>query len=403
MKNERGNNLQTIPIYETNGLIMEFEAVVISCKEISEGKHALILDKTAFFPEGGGQDRDEGFIENSEVTDLFRDTDGNIVHIVDASYQEGDEVACRLDKELRLSRMQNHSAEHIISGLIHNRFGYDNVGFHMSKKEVTLDVSGPISMEELAAIEKEANEIVYRDLPIVISFPTEDEAKNIDYRSKLEIVDGLRLVTIEGVDTCACCAPHVATTGQIGAIKILAAMPHRQGMRITMIAGLDAFDDYKMLHEDNRKIMALLSSKREDTAEFVEALLSRNNALKEENTRLKKEMTAFITQEVVERIKKRKDSDESCEVIFTNALDNVGLRNLINSCTDIFTGVVLGFIGNDDDGYKYIIGCNGDKNAGDIAKKINAGFSGKGGGNTVMAQGSIQGRKKEIEEFVKTL
>lgn len=402
MKNERTNNCISEAIYETDGLVMEFAAKVVSCNENDDNTYGVILDRTAFFPEGGGQQRDEGTINNEKVLDIVKDDDGNIVHIIANEVTKGSMVIGRIDRDLRMSRMQNHGGEHILSGLIHNKFGYDNVGFHMSEKDVTFDVDGVLSQNELDQIEKEANEIVFKNVPISISFPTEEEARELSYRSKLDIYEGIRLVTIEGVDVCACCAPHLPSTGSIGVIKIINAMPHRQGTRITMIAGMNAYDDYVMLHNDNAKIMSLLSSKREDTADFTENLLGRNNALREELTQIKREMTALVSERVITNIKSRNPEDTSAEVIFTNSLDNVGLRELINACTKEYAGVVIGFIGNDSEGYRYIVGCSGSKNAGEIAKKLNEAFNGKGGGSKEMAQGSISGSKDVILEFTQS-
>lgn len=403
MKNERNKSEITQALYETDGFAMEFEAVVIACEETNEaGKYGLVLDKTAFFPEGGGQQADKGAINGTPVIDVQTDEDGRIVHYVTVPFDENANVHGAVDYETRLARMQNHSAEHVLSGLIHKIYGYENVGFHMSETEVRLDLDGTFTDEQIRNLERKANEVVYKNIPITISFPTDEEAKELTYRSKIEGLQNVRIVSIEGVDDCACCAPHLNTTGQIGVIKILDYMPHRQGTRITMVAGMDALSDYEMLHDDNKKIMALLSSKRDLTSQYASDYVDKFQKLKEENTSLKYEMTKLVSENILDKLSKREDGDSTPEVIFTNVLDNLGLRNLINACTEKYSVAIAGFIGDDVNGYRYILACSGDADVRELSKSLNEQFSGKGGGNAQMVQGSLVGKKEDIIAFMKS-
>lgn len=430
MKDERIKSELTEVLYEKNGQVYNFVANVLTSELVTiEGNEnivcAVVLDRTAFFPEGGGQQADTGYIvvvdtsvseiaEENEIDKLLKrkvnkvkvldvqaDDEGKICHYLDEEIPAGSLVVGLVDENTRFRRMQNHSGEHLISGLIHSMFGYDNVGFHMLDAGARLDCSGPLSKEQIAELELAANKAIYRNVPITVSYPGKDEIKNIDYRSKLDLEDGIRLVTIEGYDICACCAPHLSSTGQIGIIKIIDAMPHRGGMRLTMVAGLDAYEDYAMLHEENGKIMALLSSKRDTVGQFSQEFFDRNQKLKEENSNLKREMVSLISETVIDKIKKRSEDDKSVEVIFTEVLDNVGLRNLINSCTEIFNGVVVGFIGNDQDGYKYIMATSGAEDIVTLNKAMTEKLSGRGGGNKQMVQGSLSATREEITSFLK--
>lgn len=403
MKSEREQAGVTEALYETNGFIKEFTATVVDCSKATEDKgdlFALILDRTAFFPEGGGQQSDTGLIGDAIVSDVQINEAGNIVHYVDKCFEKGASVAGLIDFPARMARMQNHSAEHILSGLIHSMYGYDNVGFHMSEAEVRFDINGVLTKEQIDDLEAQANVVVYSNIPITVSFPTEEEARNLEYRSKLDIYENIRLVAIGDVDCCACCAPHLDTTGQIGVIKIIDYMPHRQGMRITMVAGMDALNDYTMLHENNAAIMALLSAKRDATAQYANDFMNKLQKMKEENTSLKYEMTRLISESVLARLSGRAQGDDSPEVIFTDVLDNQGLRNLINACTKQYAVPVAGFIGNDKDGYRYIISCSGDVDIRMLSGKLNEKLGGKGGGSAQMVQGSVNGTRADIEKIL---
>ena len=258
----------------------------IDVNEGENGTYRVGLDLTAFSPEGGGQSWDKGTLDGLEVKGVYREN-GEIVHVIDEPKEIGSTVVGEIDWEVRFRRMQEHSGEHLFCGILHNIHGYDNVGFHLSETGVTLDVDGPLSAEEIANIEKLANRAICEDIPIVASFPSPEEIKDIDYRSKLEL-DSVRLVTIEGIDICACCAPHVASTGQIGVIKVIDFMPHRGGTRIMLKSGTDAYEDFVALAESTKAVMGYLSAKRYECAEAVERAMNAQLKLKEENTELKK-------------------------------------------------------------------------------------------------------------------
>ena len=410
MKNERNKNDNTELLYETDGMLMDFEAVVIDSAVDEDTNEAyVVLDRTAFFPEGGGQPSDRGVIvskmgERINVTDV-RTVDGCVCHFIDGNIEEGERITGHIDTARRLRMMQDHGAEHLVCGLIHKEFGYENVGFHMSEDEVVVDVSGPLTDEQIRMIEKRANDVVFSNVPITVSFPSPEEAATMEYRSKLDVSENVRLVTIEGVDSCACCAPHVSFTGQLGVIKILSYMPHRGGMRMTIVAGTDAYADYVMLHDSNAKVMDVLSSPRDTTGNAVSEHMERYMALKEENTALRKEMADMVAASVLERIK-NSDPDEKKCVIFTSSLDQVGLRNVVNKCTAEFKGIVCGFL-EDTGGYRYIFGVGQDmEKSPDLrafTKEFNEQTGGRGGGSALMTTGQTPAGREEIENCVDKL
>ena len=409
MKNERSENPKTLLLYEVDGMITRFKARVTGAGvDEKSGRNFVILDCTVFFPGGGGQQPDTGefTLDDGKVVEVYDvDNDGGIVrHFVKEPIPVGTTVAGQIDELQRFARMQDHGAEHLLCGIIHNRFGYENVGFHMTDDEVVFDVDGPLSEDDIRSVERRANEIVFENVPISISFPTPEEARNTEYRSKLDTFENIRLVTIAGYDVCACCAPQVESTGQLGVIKILSFMPHRGGTRMTMTAGLDAYSDYVYLHDSNAKIMELLSAKRDHTADFAADAMERMQALKEENARLRKEMAAIVTKQVMSDIEAREADDAHPEIIFTGSLDPVGLRNLVNECTKKFKGKVCAFLGDDENGYRYIFAVSPEvaKEADlkDFAAEFNEKLNAKGGGSDVMVQGSVTAKRRQIECYL---
>ncbi|MBO4904106.1 MAG: alanyl-tRNA editing protein [Lachnospiraceae bacterium] len=406
MKNERNKNNETELLYEQDGMLMDFRAVVISAGEEEASKKPYVcLDRTAFFPEGGGQMSDTGTLECDDtgivnVTDV-QTVDGSVRHYVDKSIAAGEKITGHIDRKKRMRMMQDHGAEHLVCGLIHNLFGYENVGFHMTDEEVVVDVSGPLTDEQIRMIEEKANEIVFRNVPVTISFPSPEEALKTEYRSKLDIYENVRLVTIEGVDVCACCAPHVSSTGQFGVIKILSYMPHRGGMRMTLAAGADAYADYTSLHDSNAIIMDILSAPRDKTGSAVADHMDRFMALKEENTSLRRALSDLVTQKAVADI--RENGQDDLYVFFTDSLDQVGLRNLVNECTKGYTGVVCAFLGDDSKGYRYIFGAGSEAADVDLiafTKAFNEETGSKGGGSGLQTTGQTPKTRLEIENYV---
>ena len=246
--------MTTRRLFEENVKTQRFEAKVLSCTE-EKGKYRIELDATAFFPEGGGQPGDQGELfpglnENGEPVRVLdtREKAGAIYHVTDKAIPEGTEVLGRLNWDKRLRNMQNHSGEHILSGLIHAKYGYNNVGFHMGSDAVTLDLDGVIVPEELPEFERQVNEVIEKNVEIEILYPSREELEKIDYRSKKEIAGQVRIVRIGTYDTCACCGTHVEYTGEIRLVKLLGIQNYKGGVRISMLAGRDAIEDYEKKH-----------------------------------------------------------------------------------------------------------------------------------------------------------
>lgn len=381
----------TEKLYYTDSHLFNFEATVTACEERGDG-FLITLDRTAFFPEGGGQSADTGYIGSVRVTDV-RERGGVILHRSAEPLIPGERVSCRVDSEQRLRRMQNHSGEHIVSGLVHGLYGFDNVGFHMGEEFMTIDFSGELSRGQLEDIERRANEAVRANVPIRTFFPTDAELAGMEYRSKLELTQDVRIVEIEGIDRCACCAPHVSRTGEVGVIKILDSMRHRGGVRVSLVCGMDALDDYRALRQSVTEISQLLSAKRGEVAPAVSRLLAEQMRLKEKHAELSRELVGLIAASYA--------PTDGNICVFENRLDAVALRELVNALAEKCR-IAAAFTGSDAEGYRYIISSRSvDLRA--LTRSINAGIGGRGGGSAEMIQGGASEAAKIIQGFVASL
>lgn len=381
----------TKKLYYIDSHLMEFEALVTECRALKKG-YTVILDSTAFFPEGGGQSADTGYIGDVRVTDV-QETGGEILHYCEKPLPVGTVQCCRLDGEQRLRRMQNHSGEHIVSGLAHRLYGCENVGFHMGESEMTVDFDRELSWDELMEIEKLANEVVRSNKFIMTWFPGADELKHLTYRSKLELSENVRIVEIDGVDRCACCAPHVTRTGEVGIIKIFEAERHRGGVRITLACGMDALDDYRLRQRSVTEVSRLLSAKRDEIAPAVSRLLNEQEKAKERIAMLSTELITLRAASCAET------DGNIC--LFDELLDEIAQRELVNLLMPKCRGFAAVFCGSDADGYRYVIGSRNidlRKNA----RAINELISGRGGGRCEMISGRASSSAADILKALTT-
>lgn len=375
----------TEKLYYLDSHLFAFEAVVLACEERGKG-FAVELDQTAFFPEGGGQGADTGALGPARVFDV-QEKDGRIWHYTDRALTVGEIYSGRLDAEQRHRRMQNHSGEHIVSGLIHGLFGLENVGFHIGADCMSMDYSGELDAEQLRRVERLANETVRANLPIRAWFPEPEELRQIAYRSKKELHEAVRLVEIPGVDRCACCAPHVRRTGEVGAVKILNAERHRGGMRLSVLCGLDAMEDYARKQESAAAVSALLSVPRDAIAPAVERLLSERDGLKER--------VAALSLRLVEALAEATPETAGNLCAFEPGLDEIAARELANRLAARCGGFAGVFTPSGEGVWRYtIVSRHVDLRA--RAKALNAALRGRGGGRPEMLQGSAQASEAEI-------
>ena len=377
----------TEKLYYIDAYMHTFSATVLSV-EAEGDNYVVILDKTAFFPNEGGQAADSGKIADATVLDVT-ERDGIVLHKTDKPLTVGDTVECKINFAERYEKMKCHTAEHILCGIMHRLYGAENIGFHLGEDVVTFDVSPVLTREQLDRVEDIANRIVAENVDVTAFFPSPDELPTMQYRAKLDITEGVRIVNIGEYDSCACCAPHVARTGEIGLIKMLDFCKHRGGTRIYMVAGERALLDYRARYAASQKISALTSTPQTDIVDAVVALQTEREELKAQV----KERGLAIVRILANSIA----YTDGNVVSFFDGLTMDELREFVNITVPKVQGVVVALLGTDGD-YKYIIGSTTtDLRA--AAKEINATLNGRGGGKPEMIQGTFLAAKAEIEAY----
>lgn len=375
-------------LYDEDSHRKEFKAKVLEVIR-EEDEVCLVLDQTVFFPEGGGQRSDIGRIGGEEVIDV-QEKGGVIYHKIkgDTSFAKGDEVNGEIDWDYRFFNMQQHSGEHIVSGLICGKFGYDNVGFHVGSEAVTMDFNGVVTEEELRQIEWEANLAVAKNIEIITEYPSKDELAAMSYRSKKEIEGDIRIVTVPGYDRCACCAPHVHKTGEIGMIKLLSVNKYKSGVRIFMLCGMRALEYTLLLEKQVNEISVLLSAKQNQVAEAVKRLKEENSSLKGVIMNQSQKLIACKANEIPD------GTEHVC--FMEKGLDGNGVRQLANAALAKITGVSAVFSESEEGVFQYVVTSKAE-DCREIGKELNAALNGRGGGSATMVQGSLKGSMESIQ------
>ena len=380
-------------LFYQDAYIRSFTAEVLSCTEGKNG-YEVILSDTAFYPEGGGQPADHGTLNGIKVIDV-RTKDGVITHITEAPLEVNTEVRGEIDWERRFDHMQNHSGEHIVSGLIHRKYGYENVGFHLGPEEILIDFDGFIDEAGITEIENAANDIIMRNLTTNIFFPSEEERKSIPYRSKKELTGVVRLVEFPEADLCACCGTHVKQTGEIGLVKITSSEKHKNGTRLHLLCGKRALRNYQIQAAQNAEISHLLSVKVHETAAAVERLKNENGRLMHTVNTARKELLSIKASDFPKDGKFLLTAEEN--------LDGNILREYVNELKAVTNTETIAVLSVNEGSVGYVIISDSiDLRA--KAKELNEAFKGRGGGKPEMIQGTwnddIDVIKKELPELL---
>lgn len=375
-------------LYEANPFLTQFSATVESCIQSKKGWD-VILDQTAFYPEGGGQPYDVGTLGGVQVLEVHERED-RVVHTCDAPLEVGATVEGKIDWDRRFDLMQHHSGEHIVSGIAHSKWGCDNVGFHMGADVITIDLNTLIDEAQLQELENDVNRYIWEDHPIQIDFPSPEELEVLPYRSKKALTGRVRIVSFPGADMCACCGTHVATSGQVGLVKLLSVQKFRDGVRIELVCGKRALNYLSHILEQNRLVSNLLSAKPLDTSSAVQRLMEENSQLKSRILTMEDTQFAALAGQY---------TNAGNVVLFQDGLTPDGLRRLCDRVLQSCGGRCACFSGDDQSGYKYAIG-EKDGDLRSFIKGLNQTLNGRGGGKPFFAQGSVGTSRAEVEAFL---
>lgn len=374
-------------LFYKDSFLTTCQAEVVECRQGKKG-YEIRLNETVFYPEGGGQPYDTGKLNDIEVLEVH-EKDGEVWHYTKEPLEVGCKVNAVIDWDRRFDLMQQHSGEHIVSGMIHEKYGYNNIGFHMGPETITIDFDGEISESELREIEWKANQYVMENHPLEILWPSAEELKELPYRSKKELTGDVRIVLWPGADMCACCGVHVKYSGQVGQIVLVSSMRAKGGVRIEMMCGNRSLTYLNQLKEQNRKISQRLSAKWKETAAAVEKL-------HEEYLQMKYRMIGMENDQIARMVQER--TGQGKQLIFESQMSPEGVRKLASELMENCQGMCAVFCGNDEDGYKYVIGeKDGDLRA--FVKEMNQKLQGRGGGKPFFVQGSVMAKEEEIRAY----
>lgn len=373
----------TEKLYYDDPFLKEFSGKVLSCRE-EKGQWIVTLDKTAFYPEGGGQPADHGTLGGVNVCDT-REKDGEVLHFCDGKVEIGETVSGAIDWARRFDFMQQHSGEHIVSGILCQKFGCDNVGFHIGHELVTIDFNAELSTEDVLFVENAANRYIWEDHPIQIDYPSPAALETLDYRSKKALSGQVRIVSWPGADCCACCGTHVKTSGQVGLVKLISCQKFREGVRIEMAAGGRALEWIRRISGQNTKVSQLLSAKPGETGAAVE--------------RIQKEL-----YDLRGRVAQLEESDFARKaeawagkgdvLLIERPMSPESLRKLCGMVKEQCLGRCAVFAG-ENGSYQYAIAQDGGDLRG-LAKELNARLGGRGGGKPEFVQGSVKAEEDMI-------
>ena len=383
--------------YEADAYRREADAVILAAEPDGRGGGKLALDSTVFYPEGGGQPADHGTLTLPDGTRLtitdVHEQGGVIWHRVDAlpdTAAPGTAVTGRIDWAWRFDKMQQHTGEHILSGILHQMFGAENVGFHIGSDAVRMDTSVPISAEGLREAELAANRIVWQNVPVLITYPTREELARMTYRSKKEIEGQVRIVTIPGADVCACCGTHTAATGAVGQIKILAAENYKGGVRLSIVCGERALLAAQAMRQRQADIGALLSAKPSETAHAVHRVYDEYTALTFAHFGLCSELFDALAAQV---------APGADAIRIVPGLDPDGLHRLAARLSEATTGLCAALTANEKGTGYCLAQAGGDVRA--LTKALNTALNGRGGGKPGICQGSCAAAPEQVETFLK--
>ncbi len=379
--------MPTEKLYYQDPFLQQFSAVVLSCEPLKTG-YSIVLDRTVFYPEGGGQPADHGTLNGVSVTDVH-EKNGEVFHICKNPVEIGETVTGKIDWARRFDHMQQHSGEHILSGILCSDYHCDNVGFHMGAETVTIDYNTEITWEQAMDAERKANAFITADLPVQIDYPSQAELDALDYRSKKELTGQVRIVTFPDADCCACCGTHILRTGQVGLVKILSLQKFREGVRLEIVSGERALQLFSAVYDQNRLVAQQLSVKPDSTAAAVDRL-------KKELEETKKRASDLESSLFAARAERFAGAGDI--LLIEPPMGGDQARRLADAVTQRSGGLAAVFAG-ENGRYNYALLRSDGADITSLVKALNAALNGRGGGRNGFAHGSVQAEENEIRNF----
>ena len=374
-------------LYYEDSHLRSFTARVLSCAERRTGWE-ITLDQTAFYPEGGGQACDLGVLGGRRVLDV-REAGEQVIHLCDGPLAVGSVVEGTIDWARRFDLMQQHTGEHMVSGIINRLYGAHNVGFHMGWESITIDFDAEIPPEDLPKIEAMVNEAIWRVQEVKCWYPSEEALSQVLYRTKKALPWPVRIVRVGDTDSCACCGVHVKNTGEIGLVKLFSCVRFRTGSRIEMLCGKRALDHLNTIYDQNAMVSHAFSAKATETGAAAEKM---NETLAQYKYRL-----TGLENRVFETIARNQAGKETA-LLFQEGLDSTAVRRLADMAAQYAGSLAAVFSGSDRDGYAYAL-VSRQAELKELCKKMNKALSGRGGGRGSFCQGSVKATQDEIQTF----
>ena len=375
-------------LYYEDSHLQKFTAGVTGCQETKNGWE-VTLDATAFYPEGGGQPCDIGTLGGAQVLSV-KEQGEDIIHLCDRPLAVGSTVEGKICWDRRLDHTQQHSGEHMVSGVIHQRYGYHNVGFHMGSDVVTIDFDGVVPAEDLQEIENIVNAGIWANFSVKCWYPSEEELPTVPYRRKKDLPWPVRIVEFPGFDICACCGTQVKRTGEIGLVKLLSCVKFHEGVRIEMVCGKRALQMLSDTYEQNKQVSQAFSAKIGETGQAARRMNETLAVEKLRSATLEKRLFTYIAQGY---------TGKQLALHFEENLTPNGNRELCDKIAD-FAIVAITLSGTDEKGYSICV-ISRTEDAKAIGTEATKALNGRGGGKKEAFQGNIQATRAEIVAYFK--
>ncbi len=382
-------------LYYTDSYLTEFEATVVSSEPREDGRVAVVLDRTAFYPTSGGQPFDTGTLGGAKVTEVEDREDGEVVHLTDRRLDPGTKVSGAIDWPRRFEHMQQHTGQHVLSAAFDRLFGVRTESFHLGAESCTIDLAREVSPAEIASAVSEANRVVWEDRPVTVRFVTADEAAALPLRKEPARGGTLRVIDVRDFDLSACGGTHVSRTGAIGIIVAPGFEKVRGGSRVQFLCGVRVrrtFDAWRDALGEARRHLSVAPA---ELGEAIERLQGENKSLQRTITGLQQKLAAFEAKALLSR-----GTWTGSRVVVAEAIegwDAAGLRALAMAAA-AETGAAIGLFSTTAPAVA-VIACHPESgvDAGESLKALVAKFGGKGGGKRDLAQGGgLQGASADI-------